>query len=162
MLAGSMLFALSFLPVLSGGRERWTTDQALAYQAASMQIQEFSHQMVGDKPAIAQHQAAEGFRNALYNFQALRTKLNDARSRSNSWAMLLRAVGIVTVATGAVSFLYKVVQKQRSTEGLSDAEVFLKTDFRPLRARSAGVERSPGLLYVGSLTKAHTQKRKTA
>ena len=47
---GFSLLATSFLPWLAGGRERWTKEQALEYQQASLRIQELTHKLASQTP----------------------------------------------------------------------------------------------------------------
>jgi hypothetical protein len=104
VLVGAALTAISFLPALVGGTERWTTDQAREYQNASMQIQKLTHELGGQSPDTASRETSVEFEAAINRFQDLRAKLVDARARSRIWPTTLRVVGIVFVIAGLANY----------------------------------------------------------
>ena len=77
---GILLVGLSFLPALAGQRERWTKEQATAYQDASMKIQQLTHELGNQSPDTASRAKEAEFQQAINRFQDLRTELNEARA----------------------------------------------------------------------------------
>jgi hypothetical protein len=104
IILGAALFALSFLPIFASGRERWTKDQALELQQASMRIQELTHKLGSQSPDTANKQAAEDYHQALDRFEALQGELKSAQGRSGSLGAVLRILGLLLAIGGAVSF----------------------------------------------------------
>jgi hypothetical protein len=110
VLLGVALVAVSFLPVLASGRDRWTNDDAREYQETSMQIQTLTHHLGSQTPETASRDKSDEFKHAVDQFQQLRTKLESAQARSAIWPTTLRVVGLVVGLAGIVNF-FSTMQK---------------------------------------------------
>jgi hypothetical protein len=115
MILGGALFAISFLPLFAGGRERWTKEQALELQQASMRIQELTHQLSTQTPDTATKNTSQDFKQALDHFESLQVELKKARSHSGSLGAVLRIAGLLLVVGGGVGY---VVTRQKKTAEL--------------------------------------------
>jgi len=113
VIVGMALFALSFLPLFTSGRERWTKQQALELQQASMRIQELTHQLGSQTPDTASRQTSQDYRQALDHYEDLQSQLKDARGRSGSLGPVMRILGLLLAIGGAVSFF---ATKRKSTD----------------------------------------------
>ena len=105
VLVGAALAAISFLPALAGGQDRWTAHEARQYQDASMQIQKLTHDLGSQSPDAASRKTSVEFEAAINRFQDLRIKLDDARARSRIGSTTLRVVGIVLVIAGLANYV---------------------------------------------------------
>jgi hypothetical protein len=101
---GITLFGLSFLPIFASGRERWTKDQALELQQASMRIQELTHKLGAQTPDTVNRQTSQDYQQALDHFANMQSQLKEAQSRSGSLEAVLRILGLLLAIGGAVSF----------------------------------------------------------
>lgn len=101
IVVGLVLACLSFLPAFSGGSERWTSDEARAYQDASMKIQNLTHQLGSEQPETVSRNSSADFEKAIEDFQELRSKLEEARDRSGLWGTTLRLAGVALLFVGA-------------------------------------------------------------
>lgn len=104
---GGLLLGISFLPSLAGGHARWTKDQALEYQQASMRIQELTHDLGSQSPDTASPATTVEFRAALDHFHNLESQLKDAREQSGHGATVLRVVGLLLAIGGTISLVPK-------------------------------------------------------
>jgi hypothetical protein len=92
-IVGILLVGASFVPALTGSSERWTTEQASAYQDASMRIQKLTHDLGNQSPDSASRDTDVEFEKALDHFHDLRAELNDARNDRGYLKMALRVIG---------------------------------------------------------------------
>lgn len=113
VVVGIGLLATSFLPWLAGGRARWSKEQALEYQQASLRIQELTHKLASQTPETASRDTADDFQDALDHFHDLQSKLETARGQSGHLAAVLRVVGLVLVVGGAIRL---IPMKRKSSE----------------------------------------------
>jgi flagellar basal body-associated protein FliL len=105
LVVGVILTAASFLPAFQPPAERWTTEQAREYQAASLQIQELTHSAASKTPDTATRDDERKMQDALAHFQELQQNLEAARNQSASLAVLLRTAGVLLLIGGAVLYL---------------------------------------------------------
>ncbi|MGE3241907.1 MAG: hypothetical protein AB7G28_00695 [Pirellulales bacterium] len=115
LFAGVALLGLSFLPILASGRDRWTKEQALELQQASLRIQELTHKLGSQTPDTASKRTATDYQDALNHFQDLQTELKDARGRTGSLKAVMRIVGLLLVVVGASGF---ATTRRRNTADL--------------------------------------------
>jgi len=105
ILVGVVLLGVSFLPALAGGQARWSKEQALEYQQASLRIQELTHTLASQTPETASRKSADEFQDALGHFHDLQSNLETARGQSGHLAAVLRVAGLLLLVGGAISFL---------------------------------------------------------
>ena len=110
--AGAVVLALSYLPALSSGKERWTTEKARAYQKSSLEIQTLTHKLVSTSPDEMSREASNQYRAAMDNYEALRGELEAARSRPMTLAAILRVLSLALILAGAVAGL-STVRRER-------------------------------------------------
>jgi hypothetical protein len=115
--AGAVLLSLSFVPALSSGKERWSTEKARDYQQASLEIQELTHELVNKSPDDMSRETSTKYRDAMDNYESLRSQLEDARSRRGTSAAVLRVLGAGLMIAGILSFL-STVRRQRKFDGV--------------------------------------------
>lgn len=104
---GAAIFALSFLPLFAGGRERWTKEQALELQESSMRIQELTHKLGSQTRDEATKTTADDYHQALDRFQSLQGELKNAQARSNSVGPVMRILGLLVAIGGSAGFFVK-------------------------------------------------------
>lgn len=102
---GLVLFGASFLPMFASGRERWTKEQALELQQASMRIQELTHKLASQTPDSASRSASDDYHQAVDHFKSLQLQLKDARSHRGGLGAVLRILGLLLAVGGAATWL---------------------------------------------------------
>ena len=104
MVCGVGLIGLSLVwPSVSSGRSQWSDEQAKQYQKTSAEYHSLSHEVAhqaeqgGDLTALT-----EQFNATQAEFERLHAQLQAARNSPARMAGVLRLMGVVLVAVGAV------------------------------------------------------------
>jgi hypothetical protein len=113
ILFGVALFLTSFLPALSAGSERWTSEKALEYQKASEQIQRLTHEVAKQSPDATSRESSDQFQHAIDHFESLRGELEDARGRKGTLATVLRILGGTLAVVGLIGATSTVRRTKR-------------------------------------------------
>jgi hypothetical protein len=102
-ISGMMLIGLSFVwPRMFPAQAAWSDEKAEAYQAASADLHRLSMQTGAAAPENQTRAAQEQLADAEANYAALRTELEDARSRPARIAIILRYSGILFAVVGSI------------------------------------------------------------
>jgi hypothetical protein len=101
VVAGVAMIALSFAwPGKSSRRGAWSDAQAEQYQAASLKLHGLSHDIAHAEPDRKQAVDAE-LKKAKAEYDALRDKLDAARSRPQRLGWILRFAGLACLLLGS-------------------------------------------------------------
>jgi hypothetical protein len=108
VIVGLGLFAFSFVwPGSSTRLARWSTDQALEYQAASANLHRLSHEFSRSAGTDKAQQVRAELHKAQSEFDVLRAELDSATARPKQIAMLLRFGGLALAAAGAADIYFR-------------------------------------------------------
>ena len=108
-LTGCLLIAISFVwPHLAGGRKTWTNDEAAQLAAVQTELHGlreqqgnlFLKQKGGDERSAIAQQTAEKLEAAEARYKGLSARLEAARDKGQTTAIILRWGGVALVAAG--------------------------------------------------------------
>lgn len=101
--AGLLLIGMSFVWLaMKPSHRAWPDDKAEAYQAASAELHRLSIQTGATAPENQTRAARDQLADAQANYAALRTELDDVRSRPARIGIILRYTGILLAVVGSI------------------------------------------------------------
>lgn len=104
---GILLLAISFFwPGQSVSRAAWSTEQAKAYQDASVKLHSLSQETVGTAGANSQKALREKLDKAEAEYKAIRSQLDSAIDRPKHITLALRIFGTLMAIAG-LTLIYR-------------------------------------------------------
>jgi hypothetical protein len=105
VICGLASFAISFIwPNQATSRANWSTEDAKAYQSASVKLHALSHESVHAAGTKNEKAIREKLDQAEAEYNALRGELDSAIERPKQIRIALRVAGLLSVAGGAAIF----------------------------------------------------------
>ncbi len=104
---GILLLAVSFFwPGQSVSRAAWSSDQAKAYQAASMKLHSLSQETVASAGANGDKAVREKLEKAEADYKAIRSQLDSAIDRPKYITFAIRILGSLLAIAG-MTLIYR-------------------------------------------------------
>jgi hypothetical protein len=113
LVIGCLLIASSWiLPQVVGGRKAWSEDDAAQLATVQTELHSLREQMgtafqkqkSGDGDSALTRQTAESLEAAEARYKQLSARLDAAREKGQSTALVLRWIGVAIAAVGAAGF----------------------------------------------------------
>jgi hypothetical protein len=99
-----MILVSFVIPSRSLSGAGWGQDRAREYQAASAKFHELSHAAAEAKRRGDSQSASDQLAAAKAEYEALRSKLDNARARPRQIAGILRGIGLVVATVGGIVY----------------------------------------------------------